>query len=130
MRRFPSVAPMFILAVVCASSPVFAQRGGGHGGGFSSHSAPSFHGGFSGSGSAFRGPASSGFASSPRYGMTAAPHYGFTSAPHYAFGTSPSYRFSPSARYPVSRNSVAGPRFNGQVFRSPGLAARGTSGSI
>jgi hypothetical protein len=61
--------------------------------------------------------------------MTAAPHYGFTSAPYYGFGTSPSYRFSPSPTYPV-RNPVAGPRFNGQVFRAPGFAARGTSGSI
>src|ERR1700733_5078045 len=126
MRRLPSVAPIIILAVACASSPVFAQRGGGHGGS-SGHSAPSFHGGFSGSGPAFRGPTSSGFASSPRFGFTAPPRYGFSTAPRYGFGAPANNRFNPSERYPASRYTTVAPRFGPLGYRASGIATSAAS---
>jgi hypothetical protein len=128
MRRLLPVAPIIILAVAYASSAVCAQRGGGRGG-FSGHSPPSFHGGFSGSAPAFHGPALGGFASSPRYGVTAPPRYGFTSAAHYGFGISPNTRFNPSPRYPVSGNNAV-PRFNGLGFRASGIAGNIANGSV
>jgi hypothetical protein len=121
MRRLLSVAPITILAVACASSPVFAQRGGGHGGP-SGHSAPSFHGGFSGSGPAFHGPTSSGFASSPRFGFTAPQRYGCSTAPRYCFGAPASNRFNPSQRYPASRFGIVAPRFGAPGYRAAGIA--------
>jgi hypothetical protein len=120
MRRLVTVAPIVMLTVAWVTSPVFAQRGSAHGG-FSGHSASSFHGGFSSSGPSVHGFSPRAFASQPRYGITAPPQYNFR--------TPLSNRFIPSPRYPVGRSANISPRFAGispgSSFAPSGFAGAG-----
>jgi hypothetical protein len=88
MRRFSAVA----LLLAGLALPACAQRGGGHGGGFSGHAASSFHGGFS-------APSASGFASTPRFGGSASFR---PPAAVPGFGASAARNFYPSGRAPYS----------------------------
>jgi hypothetical protein len=66
--------------VAWAACTACAQRSASHGG-FSGHSAPSFHGGFSGSAPAFRG----GFTGSAPIRFASPPSYAFNGPAHSAF---------------------------------------------
>ncbi|MBB6144805.1 hypothetical protein HNQ77_002761 [Silvibacterium bohemicum] len=118
MRRFSAVA----LLLTGLALPACAQRGGGHGGGFSGHAASSFHSGFS-------APSASGFASAPRFGGSASfrppaavPGFGASAARNfysagrapYSGGRSP---YSGSNRYRRGYNS---PYFLSSPYFYPG----------
>jgi hypothetical protein len=99
MRRLAAVALLLGIAL-----PVCAQHGGSHGGGsggfhgggFSSHSAPSSHGGFGMSHGGFSSSAPSRFSGGPR---PIAPHYGGTAglAANRMRSLSPAYRMRSGA---------------------------------
>lgn len=100
MMRFAAVA----LLVAGLAVPAWAQRGGGHGGGFAGHSAGAFRGG--------------GFA---------APHFsrGFTASRSYGFASDPRY-VRPFAAYPNSgyrsgfRAPYRGSQYGYDRYRRPG----------
>ena len=82
MKRLTTVA----LIVAWVASPACAQRGASHGG-FSGHSAPSFHGSSAGSGPAIRGSftgsAPTRFAGPPRYTVNGPSRSAFTGVGRY-----------------------------------------------
>jgi hypothetical protein len=107
MKRFAAVA---VVLIGLATPGVFAQRGGGHGGGFggghgfSGRSAGAFHGG------GFSAPHFSGF-SAPRFsGGYSSPHFspGFAPMRSYAYRGSPNYRMRYYKSYPVNPRSGYG----------------------
>jgi hypothetical protein len=106
MKRLATVA----LIVAWAACSACAQRGASHGG-FSGHSAPSFHGSFSGSGPAFHG-GSAGSGPAFRGSFTASPPTRFAGPPRYTFNGPPHSVFTDVRRYPTTAQGFAriGPR--------------------
>src|ERR1039458_170805 len=104
MKRLATV----VLIVAWAACSACAQRGASHGG-FSGHSAPSFHGGSAGSGHAFRGS------------FTASAPTRFAGPPRYTFNGPPRSAFTGVGRYPATAQGFArsGPgNFNVRSARS------------
>ena len=91
MRRFAAIA---LLSAV-AALPACAQRGAARGG-FSGHSAPSFHGGFSGS-SHLTAPTH--FAAPPRFASSSSAR----STAYFSRGSTGSYGTAHQPNYPASR---------------------------
>jgi hypothetical protein len=79
MKRFATATLIVAWIIVRFASPVLAQHGASHGGGFSGHAGSSVHGGFSAP--AARG----GFGARPSTPPAAFQHLNITPAPHYNF---------------------------------------------
>lgn len=101
MKRLATVA----LIVAWVASPACAQRGASHGG-FSGHSTPSFHGGFSGSGPAFHG-GFTGSAPAFRGSFTPSAPTRFAGPPRYTVNGPPRSAFTGVGRYPAIAQGFA-----------------------
>jgi hypothetical protein len=101
MKRLATV----VLIVAWAACSACAQRGASHGG-FSGHSAASFHGGFSGSGPAFHG-GSAGSGPAFRGSFTASAPTRFAGPPRYTFNGPPRSAFTGVGRYPATAQGFA-----------------------
>ena len=125
--RWPlTVALVFLAAVACASLPVDAQRGSAHAG-FSGHAGSTFHGGMSGSGSAFHGVAPGGFAGPSRSGFAAPPRFNAGAPMNNRFGSAPRF---PAGKETNFRSGFNGQHFVGNSSTTSPLARSGVPGNV